>query len=456
MLNDIAPHHHYDVYQPRAPRTSQYYRCVEAHFEELEAVWDERYERRYGFWRPHIRDVIYQFLDCGDLHCGFARIKCEDCGEEFLLPFSCKRRNFCPSCHQKRVVEFGEWLEEAVLESIPHRHWVFSLPKCLRIYFMYDRSLLADLSQCAWKTLSAYLKASVTADGAIPGAVIAVQTFGDFQNFHPHLHIIGTDGGFLADGSFAVCHTPDAGNLAALFRHHVLKMLKAKGKINDAMIENMMGWRHNSGFNVYCGQAIWPDDGLSLENLARYIIRASFSQERMIYVPKSESPDGQAKVIYQSKDGKTRQVYDALDWLAQLITHIPNKHEQMVRYYGFYSNKSRGLRARAAQNPETDTPDESEIPMILNPPRSSKAFRKNWARLIQKIYEVDPLLCPKCQGKMHVISIIEDNEIIRKILTHLDLRDTSSDELPFNKGSPATLFEPLFDAIPPNDFPCQI
>ena len=142
--------------------------------------------------------------------------------------------------------------------------------------------------------------------------------------------------------------------------------------------------------------------------------------------------------------------------MAQLTTHIPNKHEQMVRYYGFYSNKSRGLRARAAQNSEADLPDETEIPMILNPPRSSKAFRKNWARLIQKIYEVNPLLCPKCQGTMHVISIIEDDLIIKKILTHLDLWDTSKDEPPFNKGSPATFFEPLLDQISPHDFPCQI
>ena len=30
-----------------------------------------------------------------------------DCNQEYLLAFSCKRRHFCPSCHQKRVVEFG-------------------------------------------------------------------------------------------------------------------------------------------------------------------------------------------------------------------------------------------------------------------------------------------------------------------------------------------------------------
>ena len=98
---------------------------------------------------------------------------------------------------------------------------------------------------------------------------------------------------------------------------------------------------------MYCGKAIWPHNEEGLENLARYIIRASFSQERMTYVAAQDSSDGAAKVIYQSKDGKTTKTFDALDWLAQLVTHIPNRGEQMVRYYGFYSNKSRGLRKKA-------------------------------------------------------------------------------------------------------------
>ena len=70
------------------------------------------------------------------------------------------------------------------------------------------------------------------------------------------------------------------------------------------------------------------------ENLARYIIRASFSQERMTYIAGDESAGGVAKVIYKSKDGTSTKTFDALDWLSQLVTHIPNKGEQMVRYYG--------------------------------------------------------------------------------------------------------------------------
>ena len=85
MLNASPTAIDFDVYQPRNPKASAYYRCVEDHFEQLETVWDERYQRRFGFWRAYVMDVIRRYLDCGDLHFGFARVKCEDCGHEFLL-----------------------------------------------------------------------------------------------------------------------------------------------------------------------------------------------------------------------------------------------------------------------------------------------------------------------------------------------------------------------------------
>jgi hypothetical protein len=85
-------------------------------------------------------------------------------------------------------------------------------------------------------------------------------------------------------------------------------------------------------------------------------------------------------VEYRSKDGKEARVFDALEWLAAMCSHVPNKGEQTVRYYGHYSNVSRGHRKRA----RTD----DLIPYILEPELSPKEFRKNWARLIQKIYPV--------------------------------------------------------------------
>ena len=94
----------------------------------------------------------------------------------------------------------------------------------------------------------------------------------------------------------------------------------------------------------------------------------------MTYIPANDSSDGLSKVIYQSKDGTSKKTFDALDWLAQLVIHIPNKGEQMVRYYGFYSNKSRGLRKKAGT--------DDQVPALIDSDISPQAFRKNWARLI--------------------------------------------------------------------------
>jgi hypothetical protein len=89
------------------------------------------------------------------------------------------------------------------------------------------------------------------------GAAVAVQPFGDFQNFNPQLHIIVTDGCFYGDGKFLVCKSPDHQIVEEMFRREVFKILKSEGRIGDMLIDNLMNWRH-SGFTVYCGNPLWP------------------------------------------------------------------------------------------------------------------------------------------------------------------------------------------------------
>ena len=118
----------------------------------------------------------------------------------------------------------------------------------MRIYFLYDRKLLAKLSICEWKVLSAYLKSAVPSDGC-----------------------------FLNDGNFSTAPGFMLENLEKAFQYEVLKMFKKERKINDAIIENMLSWYH-IGFHVYIGNKIDPDDKTGLGNLAKYIIRACFER----------------------------------------------------------------------------------------------------------------------------------------------------------------------------------
>jgi hypothetical protein len=109
------------------------------------------------------------------------------------------------------------------------------------------------------------------------------------------------------------------------------------------------------------------------------------------------------------------EVYDPLDFLAEVTQHIPNKGEHQIRYYGWYSNKKRGLREK--KNPKVE-----QIPGMPEPDTPfRRKCRMTWAALIKAVYEVDPLKCPKCGGTMRIVGFIEEAATIEKILRHCNL-----------------------------------
>jgi predicted nucleic acid-binding Zn ribbon protein len=118
------------------------------------------------------------------------------------------------------------------------------------------------------------------------------------------------------------------------------------------------------------------------------------------------------------------QVFDPLDFLAEVTQHIPDPGEHLIRYYGWYSNKSRGRRAKS-QSAAAARPTEGNGP-------SAKQARRRWAALIKQVSEVDPLACPKCGAAMKIISFIErhQTEVIAKILRHCGLWEEQTARAP--------------------------
>ena len=71
---------------------------------------------------------------------------------------SCKGRRFCPSCHSKKTIQFGEDVTNNILYPVPHRQLVFTIPIMLRINFKYDRKLLTQLCHCAKESLDVFFR----------------------------------------------------------------------------------------------------------------------------------------------------------------------------------------------------------------------------------------------------------------------------------------------------------
>ncbi len=173
-------------YRARSPRATPLYRLFETHFDEVRGEWEERFERRFGFWRSFVDEQVLRYLDCGLFENGFARIRCPDCAEEYLLAFSCKTRELCPSCAAKRSAATAALLAEDVLEEVGHAQWVFVIPKMLRPYFLHHRELLGGLARAAWETVLELMIAAAGDEGMRPGVVAVVQTSGDLGNWQPH------------------------------------------------------------------------------------------------------------------------------------------------------------------------------------------------------------------------------------------------------------------------------
>ena len=130
------------------------------------------------------------------------------------------------------------------------------------------------------------------------------------------------------------------------------------------------------------------DDRAFATRLARYCARNPVALERLTY-------DRAAKAVTDRSDktdGPTAgtETVDPLEFLARVLVHIPDQGHVTTRYDGWYANRPRDMRNKAA--------------------------------LLQQIFEVDPLACPTCHGAMRLVAFITHASVIHQILTHLRTR----------------------------------
>jgi len=313
------------VYEPRNPRDSSLFALVEDYYEEFERVYDERYQQQYGPWRSVIGEVMRKYLECGDLHRGFARLACGRCRYQTILAYSCKCRLFCPSCQQKRVLLFAEWLDTHILEQVSHAQYVFTIPKLLRPIFKYHRRDLGLLCKSAWQALREMFQEVASDPSAVPGVVITVQSYGDHLNLHPHIHALASRGVWSSDGSFEPIPALDALQLMLLFRHHVLQNLLACARIGQATLD-ILDRFHHPGFSAYEGEGVAAGDSAARERLASYLVHAPFSLARLNYDRDAGIVTYEARASSRSKlPAPAPQRFSPLDALAALTAHIPEK-----------------------------------------------------------------------------------------------------------------------------------
>jgi hypothetical protein len=404
-------------YLPRRPQASPLYRVLADHFEALERVHEERFEPTHGPLRAAARRAAGRFLDCGLLEHGFARVRCGTCRAEFLVAFRCKGRHFCPSCHARRVAEWSAWLDEQLLARVAHRQVVLTVPKRLRAYFVRDPRRLGLLSRIATRTLRAYVQAAVGEPEVVPGLVVCVQTFGSVAHFHPHLHVLMTDGAYRNDGTFVALPEPEPAVLEELWRRTVLAEFVRRGWLEEAAAAGMMSWPH-SGFGAYVGPRIEEREGML--RVARYAARAPVAESRLRY----HADRAEVELVADRVDGPYAGVHRmaALEFVARWVTHVPERYEVRVRYAGAYATRRRVWWRRRGVELAASAPVAAPRRELAGEWPALKARRKRWAELLRMVFQVEVEVCPRCGGEARIIAFVTEPAVVRRILAHLERR----------------------------------
>jgi hypothetical protein len=368
------------------------------------------------------------YLRCGILAHGFARARCDACGHERLVAFSCKGRGICPSCNTRRMAEVAAHLTDQVLPWLPVRQWVLSVPKRLRPYLQGDASVASGVLHIFLRAIRATLhEASPGAPRSVQdirlGAVSFLHRFGSSLNAHFHYHLVVLDGVFTEseDGVVGFHEATDLTpehwqTLQRTVQVRVLRYFCRHSLLEDTTTADMLTWQGTGGFSIDASVRIEGDDRQGIERLVRYCARPPFALHRLHAMGGNDALSSpEARLLYRlpgpAPDGRTVLLLSPLELLQRLARLVPPPRTHRHRYHGVLAPNAR-LRAQVvaigrseaddvvvSRTGEEDETVESRPSHIPEPsPSSGKSTRIRWAQLLARIYQVLPLLCPSCGG----------------------------------------------------------
>jgi hypothetical protein len=190
-----------------------------------------------------------------------------------------------------------------------------------------------------------------------------------------------------------------------------------EGLLISERLELLDSWKSgHTGFSAHNRVTVTADDELGLERLARYLLRAPLSLERL------ELEGSIVRYRHKRVSRPRDELFDRHDLLARVLMHIPAPRLHVVRYYGHYASAARARRRRAAEDNGEDTATLPQAPKDETVSSAHRRrLRRHWARMIRRVYEADPLLCD-CGATMRVIAFLTDPPVVAQILRHLESR----------------------------------
>jgi len=301
-----------------------------------------------SFWRVYIslhkvKDYqlkeVEKALNCYGSEKGCFVFYCRKCDKYVFQHYGCNSR-LCSCCGKRYADNWARSLSKSMF-PVPHRHIVFSIPSALW-EFLQEKDRWRDYMDCARTCFNNYIPRMLQRMLRRPekwevGIICVLHPFGKDMKFHPHLHLLITEGGFDSRGKFHKIKFFPAEGFRKCWQYVVLERFQKLGLPNKEA--TVLYEDYSKGFYVWVhkrGRIKHPR--LVARYVGRYIRHPAIANRRITFF------DGNNVEFYYDQEGELIDVYMTTEqFITALIQHVPPPNFKMVRYYLAYARRRKSL-----------------------------------------------------------------------------------------------------------------
>lgn len=329
-------------------------------------------------------------INCGDPSFGGAMYGCSKCGTLKFVPFRCHSR-FCPTCGTKYSIDRTTSMSFKII-NVQHRHCVFTIDSELRHFFLEDRSLLSVLFKAVQSVIIRMFHKINQKEMFTPGFILVLHTFGRDLKWNPHIHCLLSEGGIGNSGFWRAITHFNYTYLRNAFRTALLNLMEERLGPSFKPVKARCYVEHKDGFYVYA-KPNKCNPKIVTKYIGRYLGRPVIATSRI------DNYDGETVTFHYNRHADNKLIVEtipAMEFIARLIQHIPEKHFKQIRYYGLYAR-------------HRDTDKKIHLALAKEKRKIFLSFNR-WRDRILASFGYDPLKCPCCGQSMLFLDLYYNHQ----------------------------------------------
>src|SRR5947209_3934093 len=358
--------------------------------------WDGFKHAHPRYQTSYYEGLVAKMLRCGDPdQMGYVEYRCLQCGQgTHRVAMSCQS-SLCLRCAKVHVDTWVSQVSTMLHEGVIYRHIILTVPAMFRTTFYHNAAVvLSALMRCGVQCLDDFYS-EVRGKALRGGYIVVTHTHGRNGQYHPHLHLLATSGGYDAQGACweHLAYLPYA-LLRRKWQWHLLTMLRQTLK-TDAVhrLVDACFRQYPNGLVTNVQKGAVPAQAHSV---ARYV--AKYVVSPPIAVRRIDRYDGE-RVTYHYRTNRTERVEHetvAVDtFIGRMVQHTMPKGFKRIRYYGVQAPKTfakvKGVIRAALAKVEGVVKGAVKIIARLT-------YRQRYEQSTGR----DPCICPHCGHEMGV------------------------------------------------------